>query len=222
VSFAVQPGTMLALVGRSGAGKSTVAHLLLGFLQPAAGRILAGDLPLEAWPIAEWRRHVAWVPQQPSLFHDTIEANLRLARPDADLQEIAAAARAAHLHEFIDSLPLGYQTVIGEGGERLSGGQAQRLALARAFLRGAPVLLLDEPTSSVDPELEAQLLDSTEQLVRGRTVLVIAHRLATAARADQIVVLDRGVVVESGRHADLMSSPGPYRALLMPALAEAP
>jgi ATP-binding cassette subfamily C protein CydD len=214
VSFRVEAGSTVALVGRSGAGKSTLAHLLLRFIQPGAGRIAVAGQDLEEWPVADWRRQVAWVPQAPHLFHDSIEANIRLARPEATPQQVIEAAQAAHLHAFVSTLPEGYRTRVGEGGERLSGGQAQRLALARAFLRAAPVLILDEPTSSVDPELEQDLLESTDRLMRDRTVLVIAHRLATAHRADGIVVLDRGVVVETGRHADLIARGGLYHRLV--------
>src|SRR5581483_11367905 len=158
------------------------------------------DIPLRELDADAWRAQLAWVPQAPYLFHDTLAANIRLGRPAATMDEVARAARAAHLDEFISALPQGYATPVGEEGVRLSGGQAQRVALARAFLQDAPFLILDEPTSNVDPETEAQLQRATETLMAGRTVLVIAHRLSTTYRADQIVVLEDGRVVEQGRH----------------------
>ena len=214
VSFEIPAGQTVALVGPSGAGKSTIAHLLLRFAEPTAGEIQAGSIPLSEWPVAEWRAQIAWVPQQPYLFHDTVAANIRLARPEADDKAMIRAAQHAYLHDFILSLPQGYDTVVGERGARLSGGQAQRLALARAFLKDAPLLILDEPTSNVDPKLETRLRESVEQLMHGRTVLVIAHRLNTIYRANQIVVISEGRVVESGQHSALLQHDGPYRRLV--------
>ena len=183
LSLTLHRGEHVALVGPSGSGKSTVLQLLLRFIEPAGGQILVDGVPLAALPADEWREQVAWVPQQPYLFNDTLAANIRLGRPEASQDEVARAARLAHLDEFILSLPQGYETRIGELGARLSGGQAQRLALARAFLKDAPILLLDEPAANLDPEQEALLLDSLAQLQEGRTVLTIAHREGTAARA---------------------------------------
>ncbi|MEZ0396423.1 MAG: thiol reductant ABC exporter subunit CydD [Anaerolineales bacterium] len=218
INLQIHAGQHLALVGPSGAGKSTLAALLLRFLEPGEGQMIlqtgGRSLPLTAIPPQVWRAQVAWVPQTPYLFHDTLANNLRLARPEASREEMNAALRAAHLDEFVRSLPQGLETVIGEEGARLSGGQAQRLALARAFLKDAPFLIMDEPTSSLDPESEALLEDSVRRLVRGRTVLTIAHRLNTVAGADRIFVLAEGRLVESGSHAELAKAGGVYARLI--------
>jgi len=214
LSLTIEPGQTVALVGASGAGKSTIAHLLLRFLEPDAGQIKVGETPLSTLDPAAWHAQLAWVSQSPYLFHDTVAANIRLARPEAGDEEVIAAARQAHAHTFIQALPEGYNTVIGEEGARLSGGQAQRLALARAFLKDAPLLILDEPTAHLDPETEALLQEATAALMAGRTVLLIAHRLNTVVQAGQIVVLERGEVVQQGTHAQLAVKPGPYRHLL--------
>jgi ATP-binding cassette, subfamily C, bacterial CydD len=210
VSFTAVPGQVTALVGATGAGKSTIAGLLLGFVQPSAGEILLNDRPLAAWATADLRQHIAWVPQQPYLFDDTIANNIRLARPQASLDEVITAARQARLHDFVHILPAGYDTPIGERGVRLSGGQAQRLALARAFLKDAPLLILDEPTAHLDPQTEADILTAMQNLMAGRTTLVIAHRHATIRHAHQILVLDNGRLLESGSHDELMQRNGRY------------
>lgn len=218
VDLQIRAGERLALVGPSGAGKSTLAALLLRFLEPSGGQmtLLAEGraVPLTAIPPQVWRAQVAWVPQMPYLFHDTLANNLRIAKPEAGPEEMEAALRAAHLDGFVCSLPQGLETVIGEEGARLSGGQAQRLALARAFLKDAPFLILDEPTSSLDPESEALLEDAVRRLMQGRTVLTIAHRLNTVAGADRIFVLSGGRVVENGTHAELSSAGGLYARLV--------
>ncbi len=213
-SFALAAGQMTALVGASGAGKSTVANLLLRFIEPDSGEIHVGGVPLAELAPDAWRESIAWVPQTPYLFQESIAANLRLARPQAAEAELVRACQQAGLMDFIASLPSGFETPVGERGARLSGGQAQRLALARAFLKDAPFLLLDEPTSSLDPGLEAQLQQSVQALMAGRTTLVIAHRLSTVYRADHILVLERGRVVESGRHAELIARQGVYAGLV--------
>lgn len=212
--FSINPGSLTALVGPSGSGKSTVAWLLLRFLEPQAGLILTGDTDLKEIPPDAWRRQVAWVPQKPTLFKDTIAANLCLARPDATSDELMQAASQAGIGDFIHSLPLGYDTMLGEGGATLSGGQAQQIAIARAFLKNAPLLILDEPSSSLDPETEDELQKAIQGLAQSRTTLVIAHRLATVRNADCIVVLDHGKVVQIGRHADLLNQPGIYQELV--------
>ena len=194
-------------------GKSTVAHLLLRFIDPDSGRVCVNGTPLQDVPVQDWRRQVAWVPQHPYLFNATAAENIRFGRPEASLTEVMTAAHQAHAHEFIQALPQGYNTMIGERGTRLSGGQAQRLSLARAFLKNASLLILDEATSQLDPENEALVLQATERLMQGRTVLIIAHRLSTVSNADQIVVLQAGRVVEVGTHASLLQRSGLYKQL---------
>ncbi len=207
-------GQTVALVGPSGAGKSTVAHLLLRFLAPTAGRITVNGRDLCDLPADDWRAQIAWVPQLPYLFDGTVADNIRLGRPDASLEAVVHAAQQAGADGFIRALPDGYDTRIGERGARLSGGQAQRLALARAFLRDVPLVILDEATANLDPETEASILAAMETLRRGRTALVIAHRLHTIRDADQVAVLMDGRVVQYGPPAALSAQPGPYRRLL--------
>lgn len=213
-SFAIPAGWTVALVGHSGAGKSTVGDLLLRFIRPDRGEILVNDVSLDRFPVGAWREQVAWVPQRPYLFHDSVAANLRVARPYATMDDLVRAARMAHVDETIRSLPQGYDTVLGERGARLSAGQAQRIALARAFLKEAPLLVLDEPTSAADPDLEALLVETIARSRGRRTVVIIAHRMATVAAADHIVVMEDGRVVESGNPATLAAQDGIYRKML--------
>ncbi len=213
-SLHIPQGRTIALVGATGAGKTTAAQLLLRFVEPDRGFITVDGVPLSAINPAAWRTCVAWVPQQPHLFHGTIADNLRLAQAEASEAELIAAAQAAHLHDFIAQLPQGYDTPIGERGTRLSGGQQQRLAIARAFLKDTPLLILDEATSHLDAASEAAIGDALERLMHRRTVLIIAHRLKLVYSADQVAVLDRGRVVEAGDPHALLAHGGPYQQLV--------
>lgn len=213
VSFEVSSGQRVALVGPSGAGKSTVAHLLLRFIEPDSGRITVDGQPLTGLDPVPWRAHVAWVPQNPYLFFGSVAENIRLARPDASLAEVTQAARLAHAHSFVAALPQGYETIIGERGARLSGGEAQRIALARAFLKDAPLVILDEATANLDPETEYLIRESMSRLLEGRTALLIAHRLSTVHGCDRIFVMDDGRVLEEGTHSALLEKEGLYSRL---------
>jgi ATP-binding cassette subfamily C protein CydCD len=214
LSFAVAVGERVGIVGPSGSGKSTIARLLLRLHDPQGGRVLVGGRDVRTLTLEELRRAIALVSQDTYLFHGTVEDNLRMGKPEATTAELEAAARAANAHEFIARLPEGYRTVVGERGVRLSGGQRQRIAIARALLRDAPILVLDEALSSVDAESEAVIQEALNRLMQGRTTLIFAHRLSSVIGADRILVLDGGRVAESGRHAELMARGGVYHRLM--------
>ena len=203
----------MALVGPSGAGKSTILSLILRFYDPQSGRITLDGVDLRDMARADFRRQIAMVPQEPAIFATSARENIRFGRPDASDAEVEAAARAAAAHDFITDLPQGYDSWLGERGVMLSGGQRQRIAIARAFLRDARVLLLDEATSALDAESERAVQSALETLAQGRTVLVVAHRLATIKRADRIVVFDGGRIVACGAHEQLVSEGGLYARL---------
>jgi ATP-binding cassette subfamily C protein CydD len=215
VDLHLDRGRVVALVGATGAGKTTIANLLLRFEQPDGGSIVVGDVPLEGIDLAAWRADVAWVPQRPYLFHGSIADNLRLARPAATDDELRSAVREAGAERFIDALPRGFATPVGDGGTRLSGGQRQRIAIARAFLADAWLVILDEATSHLDAESETVIRDAVRRLAdQGRTVLVVSHRLRLAEIADIVAVLEAGRIVETGSPTDLAGRDGPYHRLL--------
>lgn len=209
INFTIQYGKKYVIIGTSGSGKSTLFNLILRFITPTEGEILIDGRNLQCWPEESWFQMISWVPQKAYLFHDTIEANLRLVKPYATQKEIERACQKARLHTFIEQLPEGYQTIVGERGIRLSGGQAQRLALARAFLKNAPIILLDEPTANLDPQLDREIIEIFNQLPKETTQIIIAHRLSTLKSADTILALQNGKLIDSGSYEELLQ-PGRY------------
>ncbi len=209
----VEPGEKVGLVGRSGGGKTTITRLLLRFADVQAGAILIGGQPVGGVRQSALRALIGYVPQDPSMFHRSIADNIRVGRPGASDTEVRRAAEMAHAAEFIEALPAGYETLVGERGVKLSGGQRQRVAIARAILKDAPVLILDEETSSLDSESEALIQDALWKLMVGRTAIVIAHRLSTVRRMDRLVVIDGGRTVEQGTHDELLQAGGLYASL---------
>jgi ATP-binding cassette subfamily C protein CydD len=214
IDLVIHPGETLALVGASGAGKTTLINLLMGFLQPQGGRILVGDTPLQEIDPEAWRRHLVWLPQKPQLFPGPVTDNIRLGMPLASGEVVHQAAALAQAGDFIEALPQGWDTLVGEGGQGLSGGQVQRIALARAFLRDAPLVILDEPTANLDLDSESRVHAAMRTLAVGRTLILIAHRLRTVREADRIVVLEKGRIVQTGTHAELLQNSPHYRRMV--------
>jgi len=210
INLSLRSGEKIALVGPSGAGKTSLAQIILRFIEPSAGEVYVNGSSLKTILLENWRKQIAYVPQNPFLFAGSIVKNIHFGRPSATIEEVMSAAQAAFAHEFILELPDGYQTLLGEGGTRLSGGQAQRLAIARAILKDAPMLILDEATSGLDLENERYVQQALKRLMQGKTALIIAHRLSTVCQADRILVMDQGQIVEEGKHEELMIKQGLY------------
>ena len=218
MSLEIEPGSFVALVGSSGAGKSTLAMLLTGLIRPTSGRVLYDGIDLEGLELTSVRRQLGIVLQQPILFAESIRNNIALGDEGLPLQRIAEAAKRARIHEFIETLPLGYDTPLADGGASLSGGQRQRIALARALVRNPSILLLDEATSHLDAEAEGEVFEELERMQATR--LVIAHRLSTVLRADKILVMESGEIIEHGRHDELVARRGRYADLVHAQLRE--
>jgi len=214
LSFDVKAGEMIGLVGHSGAGKSTTINLVCRFYEPDKGRILVDGIDIKEMSLQEYRAQIGIVLQDPFLFHGTIAENISYGKPGATMEEVMRAAKAANAHDFVLAKPEGYDTVVGERGARLSGGEKQRISIARAILHDPRILILDEATSSVDVETEKQIQEAIQNLVKGRTTFAIAHRLSTLRNADRIFVLERGEVVEMGTHEELMAKNGAFKKLV--------
>ena len=210
VSFTIPEGTTTAIVGPSGSGKSTLISLMARFWDVDSGAVKLGGIDVKDYALDSLMRNFSMVFQRVYLFNDSIENNIKFGKPDATHEEVVAAAKAARCHEFITALPDGYDTIIGESGATISGGERQRLSIARAMLKDAPIIILDEATANVDPENEAELQEAVKALTYGKTLVMIAHRMKTVQEADQILVLDQGQIVQRGRHAELMQQGGIY------------
>jgi ATP-binding cassette subfamily B protein len=220
LDLSIAPGEMIGLVGHSGSGKSTLINLICRFYDVSEGAVLVDGVDIRSMRIADYRGHIGMVLQEPFLFFGTIAENIAYGRPQASKAEIIAAARAAHAHDFILRLPHGYDSLVGERGQTLSGGERQRISIARALLIDPRVLILDEATSSVDTTTEKEIQRALDNLVRGRTTIAIAHRLSTLRRADRLVVMDGGRIVEQGTHDVLMASAGAYYKLYLAQLRQ--
>ena len=215
ITFSVAPGQCVAILGPTGSGKSTLMSLIPRFYDPTSGRVLIGGIDARDLDVDELRRRVGIVFQESFLFSNTVAANIAFGCPDATPEQIEKAARIAAAHDFITAMPNGYDTLLAEGGSDLSGGQRQRIAIARAIVTEPDILLLDDPTAAIDPETEGEILEAMENAMRGRTTFVVAHRLSTLRRADMILVLDKGRLIQQGTHEQLMSVKGPYRGVAM-------
>jgi ABC-type multidrug transport system fused ATPase/permease subunit len=213
VSFTIDPGQRVAIVGPTGAGKTTLISLLIRFYDPHSGRITIDGVDIRKLKLASLRDQIAVVLQEPLLFTGSIEENIRYGKLDATHEQVVAAARAAGAHDFIERLPQGYGTELGERGAQLSGGERQRISIARAFVKDAPILILDEPTSSIDSRTEGVILDALEELMEGRTSFMVSHRLSAVRDADQILVVQDGRIAEHGTHDELLGAGGVYRQL---------
>ena len=214
IDLIFREGTVNALVGPSGSGKTTLCHLLSRFWNVDGGRVTLGGRDVREYDMDSLMQNFSFVFQNVYLFHDTVANNIRFGRPDAPMEKVIEAAKKARCHNFIMKLPQGYETVIGEAGGSLSGGERQRLSIARAMLKNAPIVILDEATANVDPENEKELMDAISELTHEKTVIMIAHRLKTVRSADQIIVVDKGRIVQRGTHKELMQADGIYRSFV--------
>ena len=214
ITLDIPEGTTAAIVGPSGGGKTTLCHLLSRFWDVDGGQVILGGHDVREYDMDSLMQNFSFVFQNVYLFHDTIANNIRFGQPDAPMEQVIAAAKKARCHDFIRKLPQGYDTVIGEAGSSLSGGERQRLSIARAMMKDAPIIILDEATANVDPENEKELMEAIQELTRKKTVIMIAHRLKTVRHADQILVVDKGQIVQRGTHDELMTQDGIYRRFI--------